>query len=170
MAARIINAAHGAYPGIFVLEFDIARASGETDTGYDFQKGDLVYPQCSVQVRTAEATGTKTIDVGILSSEVGGDADGFLDGCSTATVGVVTLTATATDGTNQNFWAAAPKLGALLRAGDLGGDVAGTAGVMIPVPWVCDGVAVSLTYTLGSAATELDSKGYVVFFRAPRAL
>lgn len=168
MAARIINAAHGVYPGIFVLEFDIGRVAGEIDTGYDFQKGDVVYPQACVRVATAEATGTtKTVDVGILSSESGGDADGFLDGVVTSATGVVTLTMTATDGVSQNYVAAAPKLGALLRAGLLGGDAADTASALIPVPWVCDGTAKSLTYTIGSTATELVAKGYLTFFRPP---
>lgn len=167
MAARIINAAHGAYPGIFVLEFDIARAAGEVDTGYDFKKGDLIMHAC-VKVETAEATAaTKTIDVGLLSSESGGDADGFLDGVVTSATGVVGVDATATDGTNQNFIAAAPKLGALLRTGLLGADVAGEASAVIPRPHVINGTAVSLTYTLGAAATELVAKGYVVFFRPP---
>lgn len=170
MAARIINAAGGFYPGIFVLEFDIGKVAGEIDTGYDFKKGDLVFPQCSVRVATAEATGTtKTVDVGILSSESGGDADGFLDGVVTSATGVVTLTVTATDGTSQNFIAAAPKLGALLRAGTLGGDAADTAAALIPAPWVCDGVAKSLSYTIGSTATELVAKGYIVFFRPPES-
>jgi hypothetical protein len=170
MAARIINAAHGAYPGIFVLEFDIDRAAGEIDTGYDFKKGDLIMHAC-VKVATAEVTAaTKTIDVGLLSSESGGDADGILDGVVTSATGVVGADATATDGTSQNFWAAAPKLGALMRTGELGGDAAGTAGVMIPRPHVVNGTAVSLTYTLGGAATELVAKGYIVFFRVPVAL
>jgi hypothetical protein len=137
------------------------------DTGLDFAAGDVVMG-VFVQIHTAEATATtKTIDVGILASESGGDEDGFLDGAVTSATGVVTVAATATDGTNQNFWAAAPILGALLRNGLLGGDVAGTAGVMIPVPWVCDGTAKSLTYTLGSDHTELVADIFVLFFRAP---
>lgn len=166
-APRIINAANGTYPGIFVLEFDVGRVAGEVDTGYDFKKGDLIMHAC-VKVETAEATGTtKTVDVGLLSSESGGDADGLLDGVVTSATGVVGVDATATDGANQNFIAAAPKLGALLRAGLLGADVAGEASAVIPRPHVINGTAVSLTYTIGSTATELVAKGYVVFFRPP---
>lgn len=172
MGARIINAGDGFYPGIFVVQFDIDRAAGEIDTGFDFKKGDIILPMMAyVDIQTAEATAaTKTVDVGLLSSEAGGDADGFLDGVSNAAVGCVTYDATATDGANQNFWAAAPKLGALFRAGLLGADVAGEAGVMIPKPHVCDGTAKSLTYTLGAAATELVAKGYLGFLRSPQRL
>ncbi len=169
MVARIINASSGFYPGIFVAEFDIGRVAGEIDTGFDFQKGDVLLHAC-VKVKAAEATGTtKTIDVGILSSESGGDADGFIDGAVTSATGVVTVTAVGTDGTNQNYFATAPKLGALLRTGILGTDAAGEAPAVIPVPWVCDGTAKSLTYTIGSTATELVAKGYVVFFRLPES-
>ena len=155
----------GAYPGLMLLTFDIGRVAGEIDTGYDFVKGDVIL-HTYVNVSVAEATGTtKTVDVGILSSESGGDADGFLDGVVTSAIGTVGPSATATDGTNQNYFAAAPKLGALMRVGDLGGDAAGTAAAMIPIPWICDGTAKSLTYTIGSTATELEAKGYVIFLR-----
>ena len=170
MAARLIGQASGVYTGFHLLEFDVGRAASVVDTGWDFEKGDVIL-HCYVDVTTAEATAsTKTIDVGILASESGGDEDGFLDGVATSAVGVFGMDATATDGTNQNYFAAAPKLGALMRAGDLGGDAAGTAAALIPRPHVCDGVAKSLTYTLGGAATELVAKGYVVFLRFPSRL
>lgn len=137
----------------------------EVDTGFDFKKGDIV-KHVYVRIYTAEATGTtKTIDVGILSSESGGDADGFLDGVVTSATGTVTATASATDGSNQNFWATAPKRGALLYSGRLGTDAAGDAGAIIPIDWVCDGTAVSLTHTVGSAGTELDADIVIEFFR-----
>lgn len=170
MAARIINAGNGQYPGVFILQFDIDRASGEIDTGFDFKQGDVIR-RVYIDVQTLEATsGTKTIDVGLLSSESGGDADGLLDGVSTAAAGLVAASATATDGTNQNFWAAAPTLGALLRSGRLGSDLAGDAGAIIPVDYVVGATAKSLTYTLGAAHTELVAKGYVEFFRSPQRI
>lgn len=170
MPARIINASAGHYPGVFLLEFDIDRAAGETDTGYDFKKGDVILGAC-VDVQTAEATAaTKTIDVGLLSTEAGGDADGFLDGVVTSANAVVQGDIVATDGVNQNYIAAAPKLGALLRSGLLGSDLAAEAAALIPRPHVCDGTAKSLTYTLGAAHTELVAKGYVWFLRLPSRL
>jgi hypothetical protein len=158
-------AALGYYPGLYLLSLDIPRAAGVQDSGFDFKKGDIVLHTYG-DVRVAEVTGTtKTVDMGILASETGGDEAGFLKGVPTNAVAIVGPDATATAGTNQTFWAANPKLGALMRAGVLGSDVAKSAGVMIPRPWVCDGVAVSLTTTVGSVATELQAKGFVLFMR-----
>jgi hypothetical protein len=62
-----------------------APTGSEQDTGFDLPaKGILL--DCWIEATTFEATGTtKTLDVGLLSSESGGDADGFLDGVSVAT-------------------------------------------------------------------------------------
>jgi hypothetical protein len=60
----------------------------EQDTAWDLPAKAVVL-DVYVDVTTAEATGgTKTIDVGLLSGESGGDADGFLDGVSVATTGI----------------------------------------------------------------------------------
>jgi hypothetical protein len=171
VAYRFVAQPYGGYHGLYMLQVDLTSlGSGEIDTGFDFKKGDVVLPgYCFVDVQTAEATsGTKTISVGILSSETNGDAAGFLKSVATDTIGSVSYDATATAGTNQTFWAANPKLGALMRAGVLGSDVAKSAGVMIPKPWIGDGVAQSLTYTLGAAHTELVAKLYVGFIRTAK--
>lgn len=64
-------------------------------TGSEQSSSDYVIPGNSVvidayvNVTTAEATGTtKTISVGTLSSESGGDADGFIAGASISSTGV----------------------------------------------------------------------------------
>lgn len=153
MAARIINAASGVYPGLFIVEFDIGRAGGEVDTGFDFKEGDVIQ-DAWVDVDTLEATsGTKTIDIGLLSSESGGDADGIMDGLSTAAAGVIKGTLISTGQTR----------GALLRADESG------AGVLVPESHAVT-TAKSLTYTLGAAHTELVAKGYILFWRSPSRL
>jgi hypothetical protein len=76
-------------------------AAVETDTGLDMPLHSLVLGTPSVRVTTAE--GSRTIEVGLLSSETAGDADGFIDALSLATAGLVD---TATSGT--------PTVGALL--------------------------------------------------------
>jgi hypothetical protein len=168
--ARIISP--GNPIGLLWMSFDIGRANGETDTGFDFKKGDIIIPHfVFVDVQVAEATGgTKTVDVGMLSSEASGDADGFLAAVSVAATGCVAYDATATDGATQNFWAAAPKLGALVRTGLLGANVAADAGVLMPKPYVCDGTTVSLSYSLPNAFTEFVGKGYIGFLRSPQRL
>lgn len=140
-----------------------ALTTGEKDTGFDFPTGGIVFG-VYVDVDTAETTGsTKTIDVGLLASETGGDADGFLDGASTSATGGVAGTLPVTDGTNTNFYTAAPTLGVLSFDGLLGGDAAATPGVATRRPHVLNGTAKSLSYTLGSAHTELVGSIVVVY-------
>lgn len=112
-----------------------APADGnETDTGVDLPS-DAVVLGVMLNVITAEATGTtKTIDVGLLSSETNGDADGFLDGVSVSATGWVKGTLLSTGQT----------LGALLHVDESG------AGVLVPEPHIID-EAVSVTYTAASA-------------------
>lgn len=139
------------------------RGTGEKDTGFDLPTKGVVF-DVFVDITTLEATATtKTIDVGLLASESGGDADGFLDGASTAAAATVRGSATATDGTNQNYFAAAPTLGVLLRTGSLGTDAAGEAAALLKTPHVLNGTAKSVSYTLGSAHTEVVGNIYVVY-------
>lgn len=119
---------------VLVVPFNIAdtTAAAETDTGFDFTAGMAINPlNLSVYVKTLDDT--ETIDVGLLSSESGGDADGFAVTLSVATAVVVTPTLAAT----------AETLGQLLR-------VAATADAgtgLVPRQHVI-ATAVSLTYTL----------------------
>lgn len=138
----------GATPGLGEIRLDSSRvaqtlmvpfnivdttATTETDTGFDFTQGMVIDPQgCCVNVLAIDAT--ETIEVGLLSSESGGDADGFLDVLSVGTLGVIAPTLAAT----------AETLGALLR-------VAATADAgtgLVPRQHVINSTAVSLTYTL----------------------
>lgn len=101
-----------------------------------------------LDVTTAEATGgTKTLDVGLLSSESGGDADGFLDGVSVAATGIV----------GGSLASGGQTLGALLRADEDG------AGALVPEPHILNGTAKSISYTAGSADfAELVADLYVL--------
>lgn len=124
------------------------RTTGEKDTGIDFKAGDVIM-DCFVKVRTLEATaGTKTIDVGLLSSESGGDTDGFLDGVSTAAAATVRG---SLDSGGQTY-------GVLLHEDESGGGVLTRSGHVITT-------ATSLVYQLGSAHTEIEGEIYVVYFR-----
>ena len=63
--------------------------TGERTYGFTFPVGSIVQ-NVYLDVNTREQTASnKTIDIGLLSSETLGDADGFLDGVSTASVGAV---------------------------------------------------------------------------------
>lgn len=69
----------------------------ETDTGLDFPKQFLIQ---DVQVEVVTIDATETIDVGLLSTESGGDANGLLAAASVGTAGLVdniTVTAGSTE-------------------------------------------------------------------------
>ena len=87
-----INIDTGVRQQVAVIPFSIddTNAATETDTGFDFPLYSAVMPNPMVRVLTADAT--ETIDVGLLSSETSGDADGFADGVSVATAGLAKAT------------------------------------------------------------------------------
>lgn len=126
----------------------------ETDTGWDLpQYGEVDPLSMMVFVQTVDAT--ETVDVGLLSTEVGGDANGFLSLVSIATAGWVRPALTFTKG-NAQYYVSAATYGEYFfdldntggtAKGLAGGNAAGTAGQ----PWleshIGDGTAKSLTYT-----------------------
>lgn len=128
---------------VMILPFDIAdtTATTETDTGFDFVAGMIVQPFPSIFVSTLQAA--KTLDVGLLSSETGGDADGILAAISLAAAGAVVgkCAATAT-------------VGALLRETVVAD--AGTASIRHEYVVA---LATSVTYTLSSTTTL--AKGFM---------
>lgn len=83
-----------------VIPFDVTYQTGdatETDSGFDIPVGAIVLPLPAIQVTTVDAT--ETIDVGLLSSETAGDADGFIVAASVATAGTVKGTAASAGNT-----------------------------------------------------------------------
>ena len=122
-----------------VIRIQYSDGTGEIDTGWDLPSTAVV-EDVFVNVITAEATGsTKTIDVGLLSTESGGDADGLLDGISVASTGLKgpSLTITETTGTNERYISAVTSTyGVLLGQLDyeLGTDTAGDTGYANLVP------------------------------------
>lgn len=119
-----------------IVPFSIANttAATETDTGFNFSTGMVIRPFPSIYVVDVDAT--ETMDVGLLSSEGGGDADGFIVGVSVATAGHVDPT-----------FASTVTQGALLKVTATG------AAAVIPESYVVGATAVSLTYTL-TAGTD----------------
>lgn len=108
---------------VAVVRFKYSDGTTETDTGFDLPANALVR-EVFGNVLTAEATGTtKTVDVGLLSSESGGDADGFVVGLVVSATGTVSPTNTNTTGAN-NTYLSATKHGVLLADRILGEDVA----------------------------------------------
>lgn len=92
-------------PVTFTPKVDVVRVTAsqvthnvETDTGYNLPANAIVL-DVFLNVITAETTAsTKTVDIGLLSSESGGDTDGFGAGLSLATAGLVRPTRTVAAG------------------------------------------------------------------------
>lgn len=122
----------------------------ETDTTYDLP-ADGVVLDCYLIVDTAEVTGTtKLLDVGLLSSESGGDADGFLDGVSCAATGIVYPTLASAGQTR----------GALIRDDEDG------AGALVPGGHNIAGTTAKSVSITASAADWAEFAGRIVFLIA----
>ena len=139
--------------------------AAETDTGWDLPAGSFVM-DAFIKVITAEATeSTKTIEVGLLSSESGGDADGFLDAVSVAATGLVKGGVTVTVGGTETFYAANPTKGALLRAGYIAGTNSGSDFGLYQEKWhdTDSTTARSVTWTASGNQTEFSGDLYIMY-------
>ena len=86
----------------YVIPFDEAdyTANTEFDTGMEILEHVVIKPDCmGVYVHTVDAT--ETINVGLLSTESGGDADGFMAAVSLATAGFIPATVGFNVGSNS---------------------------------------------------------------------
>jgi len=113
------------------------NTTAETDTGIDFNYDTHIYRVTAEIVDTVAAA---TVDVGLLSSQTSGDADGLLDGVSLASAGIPTLTLTTS--------------GALMDNGTLMDPDGHT---------VVASNAYSLTYTTNSNS-DTDPVGYIHYY------
>lgn len=134
--------------------------STEVDTLWDLPASAYVY-DVLIEVTTAEVTGsTKTLDVGLLSTESGGDADGFVDGVSVAATGVY-RGGVALDGGSAYF--DTTTRGALLRLFVQG---AGTddRGLYAERPHRAGAVtAKSVSYSRGSTLSEFVGNIWILY-------
>lgn len=142
----------------------LTSAASEVDTSWDLP-ADAIVRDVFIQVNTAEATGTtKTIDIGLLSSESGGDADGFADGISVAAAGEFRPGFTTSDGGTSTFLQSNTR-GVLLSKFVAGSDEGSIPGLYAEIPHLGDSVtAKSVSVTAGSSDfAELDVDIYVVY-------
>jgi len=128
-----------------------------TDVEIDIAE-DLPFPCLVTKVffncTVAEATGgTKTIDIGILSTEGSGDANGFCAAIPVSATGIVMPGATITAGTGESFFASTTK-GVLLASLTAGTNLATDVGTYYEFPHVVVLGSQSITYTMGSGDFE----------------
>lgn len=115
---------------------DDITANTETETGFTEPSNAIMLPEASVYVGTIDAT--ETIEVGTLSTD-SGDADGFIDGVSVATAGVVK--GTVANGANTK--------GALFEVQD-----SANAGDIAPEGHVSGGKSITVTTSAGTDTAE----------------
>lgn len=134
-----------------------ASDNAETDTGVDLPSNCIISP-LDVKLRVTTADATETIDFGLLSSESGGDANGFVTAASVASTGFVELLPQITNGTNIDY-VGTRYVGDLLATSIAGADAVATCGGFTYKNYRTDGTAKSITYT-GSAGSDT-AAGYL---------
>lgn len=127
-----------------IVPFSVADSTPGTEknTGLLLPAGALVLPNPVTIVTVAAGQGSKVVDLGLLSTESGGDADGFVDGISLTSIANIKSTLNG----------ATPTLGGLLNVASVAGTERVPEGALIAA-------AVTLSYTITSATTL--AEGYV---------
>lgn len=139
----------GALSRIVKIHVAAGDHSAETDTAWDLPAKSIVR-DVFIDVTTAHAG--ITVSVGTLSSEAGGDADGFVAAASLATPGLVRPSATL-DGTNN--WFVTDTRGALLSKFVAGAN-ADDRGLYAEVPYPSTAnTAKSVSYTASANSTAV---------------
>lgn len=138
----------GAVVKMKILPVTVVAAATEQDTGWDLPAKSLIL-DVWLDVITLEATGgTKTVDVGTLSSDAG-DADGFLDAVSVAAAGRINGEGVISGTGKDAFWNTNTR-GVLLSIFQQGGSAdVDNGGIYARIPCADPG-SLSITYTLGS--------------------
>lgn len=146
LAGRVV--VEGGYaPYAKVVKLVADGTTAEIDTGYDLPAKAIVSD--AVLVVTAAASAGSVVDVGLLSTSSGGDADGFLDGVSSTGVHMRTGVPTATSSAGFS----ATTRGAFLRT-FFAGVESSSPGVHNIKDHLSDSVtAKSVTFTLNGTST-----------------
>jgi len=146
---------------VAVIPFSQADQAGdntETDSGIDLPKDALVGPDgAGIFVQDLDAG--ETIDVGLLASEAGGDANGFMALVSVATALAVAAASVVTVGGTETYFSSTT-LGVLLVDFLAGADALTDVGSNNPKRHRGDGVAQSISWTLSTGADT--AAGFII--------
>lgn len=138
------------------LMIPIASSTAETDTGFDLP-AYLLIKDCYFDCRAIDAG--ETLNVGLLSSEANGDANGFLAAQDVDNGVGLQHPITYLNGSNEAYVSVFTG-GALLYAGRVGTDVDQDNGLAGRLKYVTDGIAKSITHT-GSAGSDTTA-GFII--------
>ncbi len=141
-----------------------ASSAAEVDTGLDLPVANLIVTDAFLRVTAIDAT--ETLEVGILSSESGGDADGFLDLMDVGTAGLVNPYPTVTNGSNIDYHATNGSIyGVFLSQLIAGADAVATVGGFERRNYRTDGTAKSISYTETTGGDTLAGYLYLPYYR-----
>lgn len=152
------NQLDGHHSGLAVVKIPVTATEAanttatEKDTGFDLKAGWTVLDAWIV-VNTVDADAT--VDVGTDSNVSGGDADGFIDGASLATAGLVYPDATVTAGAYS-----ATTRGALLADYTAG---SGTSGLFHKKPYTVS-ADIGLTFTTSNGTDTAAFDIYLLIY------
>lgn len=152
------NQLDGHHSGLAVVKIPVTATEAanttatEKDTGFDLKAGWTVLDAWIV-VNTVDAGAT--VDVGTNSNDSGGDADGFIDGASLATTGLVYPDATVTSGAYS-----ATTRGALLADYIAG---SGTSGLFHKKPYTVS-TDIDLTFTTSNGTDTAAFDIYLLIY------
>jgi len=135
-----------------------STANVEKDTGFDLPLDALVQPS-GIAIDNTVADSGQTIIAGILSSESGGDADGFIVAASTAAVATVPAVDAITVGGSETYLSSTT-LGALVNDFLAGSNSAGDVGTGNHKPYRVGATAKSISYTLNTGTDT--AKGFLI--------
>lgn len=152
---------------VMVIPFSSADTSDatETDTGFDLPTNAAVLPM-GIGIDVTNAASTETADLGILASESGGDANGFIALGAIGTAASVVAGNVVTAGGSETYLSSTT-LGALVNDFLAGSDSGGDVGTTNPKAYICNGTAKSISYTLTAGTGVLVGEG---FFKIPLQL
>lgn len=129
--------------GGVLLGIPFVKKASEYDTGIELP-ADMLVMDAYIDVGTL--AGSSWIDVGLLSTEDGGDANGFIVHAACTAAQKVRPGATITTGTGETYIASTTR-GVMLADFVAGTDNATDHGVYIEKAHRCDGTATTLSYT-----------------------
>ena len=158
------NQLDGHHSGLAVVKIPVTATEAanttatEKDTGFDLKAGWTVLDAWIV-VNTADAD--ETVDVGTDSHD-SGDADGFIDGASLATTGLVYPDATVTAGTTETYYSATTR-GALLADYIVGSNTATDFGLFHKKPYTV-ATDIDLTFTTSNGTDTAAFDIYLLIY------
>lgn len=141
----------------------VPGTAAEHSTGFNLPANAILF-NVFLNVITPEVTGgTKTVEVGLLSSEAGGNAAGFLNGVSVAAAGLVTGNAVVTVGGSNTYYASTTK-GVFLANFFAGANVLGESGLNYEHSFLTSSVtAQTISYTPASVFSQCVADIYVTY-------